>query len=388
VNPGLRNFGSIPDLGHRMKARILVFAFLVTSATSARAGSVSYAQCGTYDAYLLIYKTTERFEELGKLRCDEKIEVLSRSGGYSQIRTLDGRVGWVRDTDLSETPPPPQRVFTFGLTEQARDVRSNPAPHHLDSPLTNEDILFMYANHPGSDVILKKIMTSRCAFDTSAEAFRVLKASGLSDKVILAMLQAPVASVTSERRAAETVEVKIPDGTPLEVELNGNVSSEEAQEGTIVEMSAAEDVVVNGVPVVLRGSAARARIVAVKQSGSHASSGKVAWFMQDIVAISGDHIPATFASKQPGNNRTQNFEGYPFFWSEFHKGNPAIKATDKRFRVVIHGDTVLRVSQSLTADQPAPKPKTQSVLQVSIEPAVTPEAAPSSQPFASDETKP
>jgi hypothetical protein len=377
-----------------MKAQILVFSFILAAAVSAQAGALSYAQCGTYDAYLLIYKTTDRFEELGKLRCDEKVEVLSRSGGYSQIRTLDGRVGWVHDTDLSDTPSPPHRVFTFGLTERTKDVQSNPAPNSNPAPdrsvssLTNEDIITMQRQGLGSDLILKKIKSTRCAFDTSPEALRELTASGVSDKVVLGMLIAPVASGTSERREPETVDVKIPDGTPIEVELKGNLSSEEVQEGTIVEMSAAEDLVVNGVPVILRGSAARARIMAVKQPGSHGGSGEVAWFMQDIVAISGDHIPVTFSSKQPGNNRTRNFEGYPFFSSEFHKGSPAVKATDKHFRVVIHGDTILSVSQSLTADLPGPKPNAQSVRQVSPQPAVRLDAAQSSQPSAPDKVKP
>jgi uncharacterized protein YgiM (DUF1202 family) len=393
VNPELRNFDGLRDLGHRMKARILIFGFFVAAATSAHAGSVSYAQCGTYDSYLLIYRTTEKFEELGKLRCEEKVEVLSRSEGYSQIRTLDGRVGWVRDADLSDTPPPPQRPFTFGLTERMTDVQSkaapnsSPAAHHLDSYLTNADIVAMYRQRAGSDVILKKIKSGRCAFDTSPEALLQLRASGLSDGVILNMLEAPVASETPAQKAPDTVEVKIPDGTSLEVELNGNVWPEGVREGMIVEMVAVEDLVVNGVPVVVRGAEARARVMAVKQPGSHGGSGEVAWFMQDVVAVSGGHIPVTFASKQPGNNRTRNFEGYPFFSSEFHKGSPAIKASDKHFRVVIHGDTVLSVSQSLTADAQTPKPKTQSV-QVSPQPVVEPVATPSSQPSASDEAQP
>jgi hypothetical protein len=376
-----------------MKARILVFSFFVAAATSAHAGSVGYAQCGTYDSYLFIYRSTEKFEELGKLRCEEKVEVLSRSEGYSQIRTLDGRVGWVRDADLSDTPPPPQRPFTFGLTERATDVQSNsgpnsrPAAHRWDSYLTNADIVAMYRQRSGSDLILKRIKSARCAFDTSPEALLQLRASGLSDNVILTMLEAPVVSETPEHRAPETVDVKIPNGTPLEVELNGNVWPEGVREGMIVEMLAAEDLVVNGVPVILRGAEARARVMAVKQPGSHGGSGEVAWFMQDIVAVSGDHIPVTFASKQPGNTRTRNFEGYPFFSSEFHKDSPAIKASDKHFRVVIHGDTVLSVSQSLTAHVQAPNPKTQSV-QVSPQPVVEPVATPSSQPSAPDDAQP
>jgi hypothetical protein len=374
-----------------MKARILMFSFFVAAATSAHASSVSYAQCGTYDSYLLVYRTTEKFEELGKLRCDEKVEVLSHAEGYSQIRILDGRVGWVLDTDLSETPAPP-RPFTFGLTDPARGVQSKPAPvpgttaHRLDSYLTNADIVAMYRERNGSEQILKKIKSSRCAFDMSPESLLQLKASGLSDVVRLAMLAAPVASEAPEQRAPETVDVRILDGTPLEVGLNGNVWPEGVREGMIVEMLATEDLVVNGVPVILRGAEARARVLAVKQPGTHGGSGQVAWFMQDVVAVSGDHIPVTFASKQPGNNHTRNFEGYPYFSSEFHKGSPAIKASNQHFRVIIHGDAVLSVPQSLGTDLQAPKPKTESV-QVSAQPTAQPIAA-APQPSVPGEAKP
>jgi hypothetical protein len=382
LNPGLRTFESAPTGAHRMKAGILVLALLVIGATSARAGSPSYAQCGTYDAYLLIYTTTDRFEELGKLRCDEEVEVLSRSGEYSQIRTLDGRVGWVRDADLSSTPPPPHQAFTFGLSEHVSEVPSKPGADRLPSLLTNEDVLVMHAKHLGSNQILERITSSSCAFDTSPEGFRLLKTSGLSANVILAMLAAPVSSGASERKAAGTSKVRIPNGTSIEVELNGNVVSEEAGAGTIVEMLAAEDLVVNSVPVILRGSSARARIMAVERPGSHGSSGQVAWFMQDIATVSGDRIPVTFASKQPGSGETRNFEGYTFMLSEFHKGGPVIKAGDKRFRVVIHGDIVLQVSPSLTADLPPARAKSPSVRQVSPQPPVAPEAAMTPPPSA------
>jgi hypothetical protein len=394
VNPGLRNLYSLPDLGHRMKARILIFGFLVATATSARADSVSYAQCGTYDSYLFIYRTTEKFEEVGKLRCEEKVEVLSRSEGYSQIRTLDGRVGWVHDADLSETPPPPQRKFSFGWTEITPEVQPKPAPtpiaaaRHPGSDLTNADIVAMLRERSDTDTIVKKIRSSRCAFDTTPESLLQLKASGLSDKVILTMLGAPDASETPEQKAPESVDVRIPDGTPLEVELNGTVWAEGVREGMIVEMLAAEDLVINGVPVILRGAEARARVIAVREPGSRGGSGEVAWFMQDVVSVSGDHIPVTFAAKQPGNNRTRNFEGYPYFSSEFHNGSAAIKASNQHFRVVTHGDTVLSVSQSLTADVPAPTPKTQSARQASAQPEVLPVAAPSPQPSVPGEAQP
>ena len=357
------------------------------AATCAHADSTSYAQCGTYDAYVLVYKTTERFEELGKLRCGEKVDVVSRAGSYSQIRTIDGRLGWVRASDVADTPPPPQREFTFGLSEPPKAVTPE-VPKPPASALTNEDVLALHSQHPGSDLILKKIAASRCAFDTTPPAIQRLSAAGVSDKVILAMLQAPVASDAVQRKAPESVDVKIPDGTAFEVELSGNVSSEEIQEGTVVEITAAEDLVVDGVPIVVRGSKARARVLAVRPPGSHGGAGVVAWFMQDIVATNGDHIPVNFASKQPGNDRTRNFEGYPYFLSGFHKDDPAIKAADKRFRVVVHGDTVLTVSQSLSADLPASKPKAQSIRKVSTQPPVQAGDAIAPQSPAADEAKP
>ena len=108
--------------------------------------------------------------------------------------------------------------------------------------------------------------------------------------------------------------------------------------------------------------------------------------MQDIVATNGDRIPLNFAVKQPGNDRPKNFEGYPYFLSGFHKDTPAIKASDKRFRVVVHGDAILTVNQSLTAA--LPKRKTQSIRHVSTQPVAQPETAAPQQAAAPEEAKP
>src|SRR6201993_3440114 len=372
-----------------MKARTLAFLILVAGATSARADAVSYAVCGTYDAYVLIYKTTERFEELGKLRCSEKVEILNQEGAFAQIRTQDGRLGWVRFADLADAPPPRQHVYTFGLTEDAKPVEPS-APKPPVTALTTDDILAMHAMHPGSDFLLKKISSNPCAFDMTPPEIQRLRAAGVSDKAILAMLQAPVATCLPAQKIPEGVDVKIPDGTAFEVELKGNVSSEELQEGTIVEMDAAEDLVVDGVPIVVRGSEARARVLAVRPVGAHGGSGVVGWVMQGIMATNGERIPLNFAVKQPDNEHTKNFEGYPYFLTGFHKDTPAIKASDRRVRVVVHVDTILTVNQALTAAMPA-KHKTQ-IRHISQPAAAQPEppaAQPASQPAsAPDEAKP
>ncbi len=385
--PGQRIFG-IPDLGNKMKTRILVLGFILAAAGSAHAGSLAYVQCGAYDSYVLLYKSTERFEELAKLRCGEKLEVLSHAGGYAQIRTLDGKLGWVSDADISDAPPAPQRGLAYNLTGQSHVSTPSPAPARQASLLTNEDILALHASHSGSDVIVKKIKSSRCDFDMSPAQLHTLRASGLPDPVILTMLATPIASEASGPSAPESAGVSIPDGTSLQVQLNGSVSSEELQDGTIVEMSAAEDLVINGSPIILRGAPARARILAVKQPGTHGGSGEVVWFMQDVVSVNGVRIPLTFTPKQPGNTHTGLFAGYPYLVSRFRKGGPAISAADKRFLVAMHGENVLFLPQSPEAGVQAQKTKPQSIRQVSAEQAARPEAPSSPQPAEPGDVKP
>ena len=245
------------------------------------------------------------------------------------------------------------------------------------------------------DFIVAKIKTSRCSFDTSQKAIQELQSTGLSDKVILAILEAPVASANAGSEQSGSIEVKVADGTPLDVELAGDVFSEELQDGMVVKMAAAEDLVVDGVPIIVRGSVARARVLALKVPVPSGGKGEVAWFMQDIITTSGDHIPLVFAAKQPGKLHTQNFEVYPFFLTEFHEGSPAMRATNFHFRTVVHGDTFLNIPQSVASNLPAAPAKAKSIQPApnqkhdqkpaDPEPGAAPEEQPSAEPPAKPE---
>src|ERR1700722_20146985 len=95
---------------------LLIFASGLFGA-SARAGNPpGYAYCGTSGSYVLLYSSNDSLEELGKLRCGEKVEVLSRYFDHVQVRTLDGRVGWVNWEQISNYPgAPPSK--NFGMTD-------------------------------------------------------------------------------------------------------------------------------------------------------------------------------------------------------------------------------------------------------------------------------
>src|SRR5580693_6653302 len=107
-------------MGTQMKYALVLVGILFVVPQSAPANTPAYAQCGTYDSYILLYKSIQKFEELGKLHCGESVVITGQDGGFTQVRTADGRFGWVPTSDLSTTAPPPQAVYTFGWTQKPK----------------------------------------------------------------------------------------------------------------------------------------------------------------------------------------------------------------------------------------------------------------------------
>jgi hypothetical protein len=377
-----------------MKYSLLLVGILFVVPKSAPANTPAYARCGTYDSYILLYKSVQKFEELGKLHCGESVAITGQDGDFSQVQTSDGRLGWVPSSDLSSTAPPPQSTFTFGWTEKAKpDPRSDVQPdaasaqstaQPTDPPtavarpsesaplLTNVNVMKMQGARQSPNAIVAKINASRCDFDTSPAALHRLKLSGVSDRIILAMMHAPAAFPAVPSDAGQSVEVKIPNQTPVQVAVSGDVSADNLQEGSVVEMVVLEPVALDGVTVIPRGAEARARIMAVRRS-SLGSSGQVVWFMQDITATTGDHVPASFAASQDTSAKASigKFAGYPFFLTDYRKGAPAIAASSDHYTVLVDGNIPLRVSRPSSADQAAARPVAQPQAVPQVAPAVT-----------------
>jgi hypothetical protein len=394
-----------------MKYSLLLVGMLFVAPQSAPANTAAYARCGTYDSYILLYKSVQKFEELGKLHCGESVAITGQDGDYSQVQTTDGRLGWVPSSDLSTTAPPPQSAFTFGWTEKAKPepkpepkleprpdsqpdpVPSRPAPQPVDQPsaaaqptvtpvvarpsesaplLTNVNVMKMQSARQTPDAIVAKINVSRCDFDTSPAALHRLKLSGVSDRIILAMMHAPAAFPVVPADPAQSVELKIPDQTAVQVTLSSDVSADNLQEGSVVEMLVVQPVTLNGVTVIPQGAEARARIMAVRRS-SMGVSGQVVWFMQDITAATGDHVPASFAAAQETSVKPAigRFAGYPFFLTDFRKGAPAIAASSDHYTVLVDGNISLRLARPLSGEQAAARPAAQPQAVPQVTPVVS-----------------
>jgi hypothetical protein len=390
-----------------MKFSILLVGMLFVAPQSAPANTPAFAHCGTYDSYILLYKSVQKFEELGKLHCGESVAITAQDGDYSQVQTTDGRLGWVPSSDLSTTAPPPQPAITFGWTEKAKpEPKTDPAPdpqpepmpvqpvqppvQPIDPPaatapaaavarpsesaplLTDVSVMKMQSARQSPDAIIAKINASRCDFDTSPAALHRLKLSGVSDRIILAMMHAPAAFRAVPPDANQAIEVKIPNQTAVQVALSGDVSADNLEEGSIVEMVVVQPVTLNGVTVIPQGAEARARIMAARRS-SLGSSGQVVWFMQDITAATGDRVPANFAASQDTTTKAAigKFAGYPFFLTDYHKGAPAIAASSDHYTVLVDGNIPLRVARAASADQPVARSAVQLQAVPQVAPAVS-----------------
>jgi uncharacterized protein YgiM (DUF1202 family) len=365
-----------------MKLRFLALILALSAAAAARAGSTGYAYCSTYDAYVQLYKSTDQIEEFGKLRCNEKVEVLTRWLQYFQVRTSDGRVGWVRSVDISGAPASPAQPSTpFGLTNP--DV---PPREDVNLPLNNRNILNMYGMRLSADVIITKIKSSQCDFDTSPSALQKLRLAGLPDKIIQAMIQAPLASATPAPKPVEFVDVKIPDGTPIEVTLNADVSSEAVQEGSVVAMTVAHDAVVNGLTVIRQGSEAHARVITITEPGRMGHPGEVSWAMQDVTAVNGDRVPIDFTSRQAGTASGGGVDGAIAPTWEFRKNKSTVMAAGRNFQAVVHGNVTLRLSTALAASLTAPPPDARP--STTSQPNVQPESQTSARTTVPPSTKP
>lgn len=227
-----------------------------------------------------------------------------------------------------------------------QDPKQNQA-QATSAELTNTDVLEMVRSGLAIEIIVAKIRSSPSKFDTSASTLAKLKEAKVPDAVILAMVQgrAPLMEIAES-------EVKVPDGTEIEIQLKNTLSGQEAKVGDIVDFEIVRAVQVNGVTVFARDASARARITTAKKSGRWGKAGKLEWAMQDIQALDGNRVPARFKKRELGDSKggtvavaavaTGVFLGpFGLLWG-LKKGRPAIIPAGNRYVVFVHGDSAVK----------------------------------------------
>jgi hypothetical protein len=215
--------------------------------------------------------------------------------------------------------------------------------------LTNKDVLDMVKSGLATEIVVAKIRATPGKFDTSAATLAELKSANVPDAVLMAMVGGPSEPA---RGALEPVEIKIPDGTEVEIQLKNNASGEDLKVGDIVDFSVVQPVVVNGVMIFDRGAPARARITTAKKAGHWGKAGKLEWAMQDIQAVDGNRVLARFTKRSVGDSKggtvavaavaTGVFLGPVGLLWGLKKGKPAIIPAGNVYRAFVNGDTPVK----------------------------------------------
>ena len=341
-----------------------VIAILAAAPAAFSQATPAFSNCGTYGAYVMLYKNTDTFEQLGKLRCAEKVEILGKWFDYLQVRTTDGKTGWVRAADVTGGPAAPQPTGTpFGLTSAAAQPQ-----HDIVVPLTNKNIISMQSMRLGTDVILAKIKSSPTNFDTTPSGLQKLKFSGVPDKIIVAMVEshdqpaatapaspAPALAAVNAPKADDVLQVRVPDGTSVDLVTMTTLSSDDVREGMTIHLKVLNDVVIDGVAVLRKDSDARARVYVINQPTFTNKVGDVEWAMQDVAAVNGDLIPVTFVALEAPSPTASDIAAVDTGTSwQFRKKQPSTMPAGRRLRATTHGDITLKIPAALATQTPMP----------------------------------
>jgi hypothetical protein len=88
-----------------------------------------------------------------------------------------------------------------------------------------------------------------------------------------------------------TSEVRIPAGTPIEVEVAYTVNSLDMKPGERISFRVLVPIVIDGVTVIERDALVTARITSAKRGRHWGKAGKLVWSMEDVVAADNTRIP-------------------------------------------------------------------------------------------------
>jgi hypothetical protein len=258
----------------------------------------------------------------------------------------------------------PARTLTAQVSDASLDAAKNVQPSSANVvALSNQDILEMSKAQVVPEVITAKIKASACRFDTSPDALQKLKAEGVPDAVLLAMVMASpgatsgaAPSVPAQPR--RTGPLKIPHGTIIDIEAPYAVSSQDVKDGDWISFRVVYPVKIEGVTVIDIGAPATARVERAKRGGHFGKAGTLAWTMVDVVAIDGTRVPLEFATRLKGDSKgakvaTQTVLTGVLLWPiapvallhGFKRGGNAVIPEGKRFAVFVHGEATVNVGE-------------------------------------------
>ena len=113
----------------------------------------------------------------------------------------------------------------------------------------------------------------------ASAADSTLKTDGLAQSADSAAMQ-------PQRR-----EIKLPAGTPLEIEAASTVDSFQVRSGELLSFRVLSPVKVDGETVIDKDALVTARVLEAKRGGHWGRAGRLSWIVRDVIAVDGTRIP-------------------------------------------------------------------------------------------------
>jgi len=187
------------------------------------------------------------------------------------------------------------------------------SPQETLPRLTNQNVMEMVKAGLSTDVIIAKIKSSRCNFDTDPSILTELKHQGVSNEILKAMIEAPYgppkpltvesSQMREDSPAVVGQEILVPDGTEFSVETVDEISSKTASENDPVNLRVIEAVRVGNRVVIAAGTLVKGIVASVEQRGHLGKGGKLGIRVDSTTAVDGKKIKLR-ASKGKGDTGT------------------------------------------------------------------------------------
>lgn len=204
-----------------------------------------------------------------------------------------------------------QIVFCFvlspaGVSAQTQEV------------LTNQAVIDMVKSRFSDGIIIAKIKSSRGSFDTSSSALQTLKKSGVSDTVMMAMMEGSSNSSgqtnnnstsSNSNQDGPPIAFTLEDQTPIKLRLNRNMSSADAKTGETVDFEVIEDIKVGDIVVIQRGASALATVTNAKPKGRMGKGGKLDIVLDSVRLVSGEKVALRATKETKGGGKTGAMTG-------------------------------------------------------------------------------
>ncbi len=206
-----------------------------------------------------------------------------------------------------------QNAFYFVLAPTVANAQTAGAMAKTQESLTNASVIEMLNAGLSDSIIIAKIKSSMSSFDTSAPALQSLKKVGVSDAVVLAMVQKAsgmdVTSNATSTGASRSIasgpatSVSIADGTEIKVVTTEEISGQKVVEGDPLMFKVQEDVLVNGKVVIAKDTLVKGTVAAAKKKGFMGKGGELSVRIESTQTVDEQKIKLRASkSGQGGDN--------------------------------------------------------------------------------------